>query len=464
MRLMNSAYIILVLIFSLSSCIIENEFRIPELVNLEPKESETSDIGTVINAYKQAKADIFTFDADDVIIVGAYVISSDETGNFYKTLIVQDSPKNPMNGLEIKIDMRSYYTKYHFGRKILLRLSGLSIQEVNGKYIVGYLSGNSLVDIPDSLLDYFIIRSSETAEIIPKSISLEMISPNLINTYVAVEKVQFLKVDQGKSFASEPYDKYNGERIIEQCDNLAKSYLFTSTYADFSSNLLPEKRFSMMAVLTRDYYSGEITFILNNPDDIDLVDEERCDAVFFECPFRPQMDKKDVLYYENFERLGNTRDIEKIGWENVNINFGNARFRKRSKNENTFLQISAYDSKEYVMEVWLVGPSIDLDGSEKEVLTFETRATFEEGSLLTCYFSQDYTDNIKNANWQQLDVDISIGSRDDGNETFLNSGAVELDCLEGKIRLAFRYLGSDPGASTTYDLDNILIVGENSLK
>ena len=176
------------------------------------------------------------------------------------------------------------------------------------------------------------------------------------------------------------------------------------------------------------------------------------------------MDKLDVLYYEDFESLGSSRDIEKIGWDNINANFGNARFRKRSKNENTFLQISAYDSREYVMEVWLVGPSIDLDRSENEFLSFETRSTFEEGSLLTCWFTQDYTDDIKSANWQQLDVEISVGSRDGSNEIFLNSGAVQLDCLEGKVRLAFRYLGSDPGASTTYDLDNILITGEASLK
>lgn len=464
MRRKNSIYSMFMLTFLLSGCIIEPEFRIPELVDLEPREVATSDIGTVIKAYKQADTDIFTFDADEDIFVAAYVISSDETGNFYKTLIVQDSPENPISGLEIKIDMRSYYTKFNFGRKILLRLSGLSMQEVNEKYIVGYLSGNSLVDIPESLLDHFILRSSETLEIVPKSISLEMISPAVINTLVEVYKVQFLKTDQGKSFASEPYDKFNGERIIEQCENLAKSYLFTSSYADFSTNPLPKERFRMTAVLTRDYYSGEIMFVLNNPDDIDFMDKERCDPVFFECPLNPEIDKRDVIYYEDFERLGSTRDIEKIGWDNINANFGNARFRKRSKNENAFLQISAYDSKEYVMEVWLIGPSIDLDHSENEFMSFETRSTFEEGSLLTCWFSQDYTDDIKSASWQQLDVEISVGSRDGSNEIFLNSGAVQLDCLEGKVRLAFRYVGSDPGASTTYDLDNILITGEASLK
>lgn len=464
MRLSHMNYMLLIMVISFSACLEGPEFQIPEFHNLEQIEDATSDIGTAINAFRQANSDIFTFDTEGNIIVSAFVISSDETGNFYKTLIVQDSPSSPLNGLEIKIDMRSYYTKYNFGRKILLRLSGLSLVKESGKYIVGYLSGNSLVDIPESLLDHFIIRSSETAEIIPKSITLEMISPSLINTFVKVEKLQFLKTDQGKSFASEAYDKYNGERIIEQCENLAKSLLFTSSYADFSTSLLPKKNFHMTTVLTSDYYSGQVIFVLNNPDDIDLLNDERCDPVFLDCPTSPQLNHKQVLYYENFESLISTRDIEKIGWENININFGNTRFRKRSRSENTFIQVSAYDSKEYVMEAWLISPVIDLDDSENAVLSFDTRATFEEGSLLTCWISNDDIDSLNNPNWQQLDVEISVGSRDESNEIFINSGSVELHCLEGKIRIAFRYIGSDPGASTTYDLDNILIVGKISSK
>jgi hypothetical protein len=462
MRFIHSTYTIYILSCCLYGCIDEAEFKVPDLIDPEPKEKVTTDIGTAINAFRQAETKIFTFDSDDIVILSAYVISSDMAGNFYKTLIIQDNPENPMNGLEIKIDMRSYYTKYNFGRKILLRLSGLSIQEENGKYIVGYLSGNSLVDIPESLLDHFIMRSPETAEIVPKPMTLESVSPSLINTFVTLEKVQFLKADLGKSFASEAYDKYNGERLIEQCDNLAKSYLYTSSYADFSSFLLPVEPFRLMAVLTSDYYSGEITLVLNNPEDIDVLDGERCDPIFFECPVIPITTNKKVVYYENFESLSSTRDIEKKGWENINVNFGNGRFKKRSRDENTFLQISAYNSKEYVMEVWLLSPAIDLADSQDELMTFDTRATFEEGSLLTCWISGDYKNNFKEANWRQLDVVISVGSRGDANEVFTNSGSVQLDCLEGNVRLAFRYLGSDPGASTTYDLDNILIIGDKT--
>lgn len=424
--------------------------------------SVTSDIGTAINSFEQSEKEIYTFDADDHIVVEAFVISSDEAGNFYKTLVVQDQPENPTHGLELKIDRRSYYSKYNFGRKLFLKLAGLSMQKENGKYVIGYLSGGSLVDIPVSLLDKFIIRSLETVEIIPLNISLEEVTKSMMNIFVALDQIQFIRQDLGKSFAAEAYDRYNGMRIVEQCDNLARSYLFTSTYANFRSNLLPGKKFDLNAVMSSDYYSRKINLILNSPEDLKQSEEERCDPVFFECPEGAEDEKKDIIFYENFDGLKSTKDIDKIGWQNVNKNFGNGRFRKRSADENGFLQISAYDSNEYVMEVWLVSPVIELDKSRDEYLTFDIRTTFEEGTLLTVWFSTDDTDDINKASWHQLDIKIPVGSRDGSNKEFTGTNSFQLDCLEGSIRLAFKYTGSDPGASTTYDLDNILILGDTS--
>ena len=235
---------------------------------LVPEESAvdiwvTSHIGTAINSFEQSEKEIYTFDADDHIVVEVYVISSDEAGNFYKTLVVQDQPENPTHGLELKIDRRSYYSKYNFGRKLFLKLAGLSMQQENGKYVIGYVSGGSLVDIPESLLDEFIVRSPETVEIIPLKISLADVTRSMMNIFVALNQIQFIRQDLGKSFAAEAYDRYNGMRIIEQCDNLARSYLFTSTYASFRSNLLPGKKFDLNAVMSSDYYSREINLILN---------------------------------------------------------------------------------------------------------------------------------------------------------------------------------------------------------
>ena len=101
MRLTHSAYSIFIMSCCFFSCIDEAEFKIPDLINVEFKEKATTDINTAINAFQQADTEIFTYNSGNVMIAAAYVISSDVAGNFYKTLIIQDSPENPMNGLEI---------------------------------------------------------------------------------------------------------------------------------------------------------------------------------------------------------------------------------------------------------------------------------------------------------------------------------------------------------------------------
>jgi len=299
----------------------------------------------------------------------------------------------------------------------------------------------------------------ETLEIVPQPIDLEDFSSNMINRFVVLKNVQFLESDLGKSFASEAYDKFNGERIIEQCNTLAKTYLFTSTYSNFSSYLLPSETFHLLGVLSSDYYSGSINLTLNSPEDLTLTDNQRCDPILFECEEIAAEEGRSVIFYEDFETLKTTVDIEKNGWKNINVNFGNERFRKRSRNENSFVQVSAYDSNEYVMDVWLISPEIDLSGLKGTYFSFDTRATFEEGSVLTVWFSTDFIEDFNESSWHQLKSDISIGSRDGSNAIFLNSGAIPIGCIQEKIHLGFRYLGADPGVSTTYDLDNVLILG-----
>lgn len=458
----NYKLILLALLIIGSGCVKSPDFQIPDLEIMEDTTVETTNIASLIGAFKQSERDVLSFDPDNTGVVSCYVISSDEAGNFYKTLVVQDKPENPVNGIEIKIDMRSYFTKYDVGRKIFLKIGGLSITRVKGKYTLGYLSSGNLVEIPESLLDHYIRRSSESEEIVPKRIGLEEITPSLIHCFVTLEGVQFAKSDLNKSFASEPYDKYYGGRLIQQCESRATTTLFTSTFANYMSFVLPEQRFDLSAVLTIDDYSGAIVLILNNLENLQILDDKRCDPEFFNCPDENRFEGRKLVYYEDFEALGSSRDIEKSGWENVNVNFGNGRFKKRRADENTFLQISAYDSNEYVMEVWLVSPPIDLDFSNDEYLTFDTRATYEEGLLLTAWFSSDYVDHIHQANWYQLEGEVSRGTRDGSNKAFYRSNPLSLGCVKGKVRLGFRYVGSDPGKSTTYDIDNILILGNAS--
>jgi hypothetical protein len=111
------------------------------------------------------------------------------------------------------------------------------------------------------------------------------------------------------------------------------------------------------------------------------------------------------------------------------------------------------------MEAWLISPEIDLSLTQQEWLSFDSRATFNEGRLLSIWISTDYEDNPNRATWHRLAARISEGSADGSNEQFISSERIRLDCVEGKVRIAFRYQGGDPGPSTNYDLDNVLIWG-----
>jgi hypothetical protein len=166
-----------------------------------------------------------------------------------------------------------------------------------------------------------------------------------------------------------------------------------------------------------------------------------------------------VLFYENFESIQSTRDLTEIGWTNANIHFGNGKFVKRTSNDNTFIRISAYGTQESAMDAWLISPQIDMDLTREEVLFFDSRATFNEGRLLSVWISTDFEQDVGEANWRRVQARISEGSSDGTNEKFISSGGISLDCVEGKMRIAFRYLGGDPGPSTNYDLDNVLIKG-----
>jgi hypothetical protein len=449
---------IISLIFSIS-CIQTDDFEVPKIELETSNISATTNIKAIKSAFEQSGEKIYTFFEKDDSIVEGYVISSDEAGNFYKTLIIQDNFENPTAGIEIMIDQKALFTKYNFGRKIFIKLAGLTITNEEGKYKLGYLSKNKIDVIPSSLIDNYIIRTSETMDIIPMKIEIDEFSKEKIGTYVHIENIQFKKDEIGRTLAGESFDEFNGERVMEQCSSNWSAILSTSTYSDFRSNLISDKTGTINAVLSKDYYGEKFILLLNDPSGINLTDNNRCDPSYLNCEGNLE-DTQNILYYEDFDSMKNTRDLEEMGWYNINLNFGNGKFKKRSKNGNVYMQISAYNSEEDRMEVWLISPKINLDLSTDEVLTFKTRSTFETGTILTVWISNDFDENVQNATWNQLDVAISKGSKGGENTEFISSGKVSLNCLQGDVHIAFKYQGSDPNKTTTYDLDHVLIMSD----
>lgn len=440
------------------SCVQTDDYKIPVIEIQEPDISPNTTIKAIKKAFDQSGEKIYTFSASDNAVFEAYVVSSDESGNFYKTLIVQDVPENPGSGIRILIDNKSYYNKYNLGRKLYIKAAGMSITSENGNYTLGYLNKNRIDNIPESLLDDFILRSTVTEEIIPKTLSFSQFTKENLNLLIKTENVQFQYSEIGKTFAGEAYDKYTAERLMTQCSDRDFAVLSTSTYAKFKSVPLPENKGNLVAVLTMDYSNKKNVLVVNNPQLLSFTDPDRCDPDFLNCG--GNTDGKNILFYEDFETIKKTNDLLELGWENINRNDGKEKYKKRSVNGNTVMRISAFGTGENPLEAWLITPEIDLTNTNDAALSFQTCASYDNGRILTVWITNDYTGNIETTTWKQIKADISEGPSGNSSAPFTPSGRISLDCYSGKIRIGFRYLGGDPGKTTNYDLDHIRITVE----
>ncbi len=451
--------------FTLASCTNALDYQPPQLENPEVEIKANTDIQALVSQYEQSGKEIHTFPGGSGSIVEAVVVSSDEGGNFYKNLVLQDTGIDEVRGLVLMIDLRSSYTRYPYGHKIFLKAEGLSMYRDDGGYRMGYMDRDGLIPIPESVLGEHITRSGAVERPIVPSLEAGQLNDERLNTRIRVKEAQFESEDLGKTYAGEPYDSYNALRPLHLCRQEAPLYLSSSVYSDFKSEILPVTSFDVEGILSRDF-DGRMVLVINSPEDLSLKEARSCSREYFTCGMEEE-GKEDseealpdkVIFYEDFERIGSTREIEAAGWLNVNMHFGSGKFVKRSSNDNGFLRISAYGTQEPVLDAWLVSPPIDLDASSDEVLSFDSRATFNRGRLLTLWFTNDFDMDPREAHWRQLQARVSEGSADGSNERFVNSGSVPIDCIQGTVRLAFRYLGGDPAPSTNYDLDNVLILG-----
>ncbi len=467
----------LMVAITIISCVEDGDFDVPNIAVQEPAIEVNSSISAVKSALQQeynSSGDlIYTFydnDSNPTYIEG-YVVSTDATGNFYKKLIIQDKAENPTAGIEVVLNKTSLSETYDLGRKVYIKLDGLSVSyddgessnyinptnDIPGKYVLGVLDGDQVDDIPSTSIEQHIFRSATVESITPTNISLADITGAHVNTMIQLSSAQILKSDLMKTFAGEADDEFDGFRTIFECDTEKTIPLQTSTFASFKSNVVPSGKGMFRAVLSKDYRSEFLVVIANTPSDLEFTDANRCDPPVLDCG-PENVGGSVVLFEEDFESITSANDIINAGWTNVNSNGGSTVYSARSYGGNRYVQISAYNSNESPLEVWLVTPEIDLDTTSDEELTFETNTGYDNGSALSTYVSSDFTGDVSTATWLRLDATLSEGPSN-GYNSFSSSGSINISCLSSKIHVAFRYEGADGGVTTTFQVDNVKITG-----
>jgi len=268
------SYIIGVLLISVfSACVNDSDFSTPNVDCEEPTLTPTNTIEQVKNMYTFGGATIIE---NDVIIEG-YVVSSDKSGNIYKSLSIQDKPENPTSAIKIAIDQTDIYTKFDVGRKIYIKLKGLAVGYSFGSIQIGKAKTSELGGIPALEVSNYIIRSCEVAEIVPKKVAVSDLTEDMLEMLIEIENVQFKTSDLGESYGNID-NTTTVNRVLESFDNncnlTGEVIVRNSGYADFKNDLLPSGKGSVIAIFSN--YYDDYQLYLRDTDDVKFT-EERCD-------------------------------------------------------------------------------------------------------------------------------------------------------------------------------------------
>ena len=438
-----------------TSCVKDDDFNVPEINVEEPNVNVNTSIASVKAMYGGFEPKIIeTGDGStNEMYLEAYVISSDESGNLYKQLFIQDSPENPTAGIAISTHATDMYTKMEPGRKIYFRVDGLYIGEYAGLPTIGTQEGDQVGRIAIEDFEERMLRSLEKAELVPTVIPIsESSNPARLSTLVQYENVQFPNGLAGVEHYGNLNNTFGVNRPIEDCDgNIV--IMRTSGFSDFKNMTLPAGNGTVTAILS--IFNSDIQLFIRDTGDVQMTGE-RC-----EDGGNEPGEAVALPFTENFEAQpsGTGTAVNIAGWTNVNVNDGSRVWEVREFDNVKYAQTSAFSSNENPYEVWMVTPGLILPEGSAPTFTFDSKDGHYNGDPLTVKISTDFTGDVTTATWDTLNVTLSVGNTSGYGQNFVPSGDIDLSAYAGQVAyIAFQYKGASNGVTTTYQIDNISVV------
>jgi hypothetical protein len=196
----------------------------------------------------------------DSFVVEAIVVSSDEAGNFYKQLIVQDDSA----GIEMRIEMSNIFNEYPVGRKVWIKCKGLYVGDYQGNH---QLTINSAGDrIPEGLLSQYLIGGPKNQPVVPKVVSILDVknSTNYRNMLIELSNTQFASADTNQTYA-DAAGQASLNRSVQDC-NGNTIILRSSGFSTFASERTPGGNGRIVGVHTN--FGTDAQLYIRDTDDV----------------------------------------------------------------------------------------------------------------------------------------------------------------------------------------------------
>jgi len=196
----------------------------------------------------------------DIIIQGK-VVSSDETGNIYKKIYLQDTT----GGLDVELDSKTLYSTYKLGQRLYIKCKGMYITNYHGVIEIGGIYSGSVGHLPAPEFNTYIFKDSFPGNPPqPKTTSIPAFSNTLISTLVQIDSVHFVNTDVGLPYA-DITSTYPTNRTIQ--DNNGNSFILrNSSYATFATEIITADTFNIVGILGN--YDGTWQLYIRNLSDV----------------------------------------------------------------------------------------------------------------------------------------------------------------------------------------------------
>lgn len=408
--------------------------------------------------------------ADDVI--EAYVTSSDEGGNFYKSIsmVSLDGTK----GFSVPVDDYNLYTKFEPGRKVFIKIKSRYFYNnplTNGLEIGNlYDNGAPLADEVGRLeiVEYQNVIKRSCTKVDENTLVNNLTIPAMLNDanlnkLIEISGVQFSDSNVGKTY----YDSTN--QIGGATNNIVSDALGNtlvvrvSEFANFASKPVSSLNGKIRGVLTK--YLGGYQFMVRTENDI-MLTNTRFDSA-------PAIGGSAISYLgaftENFESYtagsittGQTNFPKYINDPAV----GSKYWYTATFSSNKYIVMSSFSSNTTFQEQnnksYFIVP---VNFTAANSMQFKTQDRFNVGGVLKVYTSTNYIPNgdINAATLTNITSNFNIASGTTSGTTtaFESSNVYNFPAgLTGNGFIIFEYTGGysfNPDLTTTMHLDDIVV-------
>lgn len=452
---MNKLFYLFAALFLVNSCVKDDDYGLPPYEAYVCNDDWTTNTTIEEVIAEIGDAGLYTFeDGDTENVFEGYVISSDETGNFYKTISIQNDTVSPTRGIQIELNQTNLFNNFPLGSKVRVLLNGINGGIVNSVYKVGGTYGDGVGQLDEYLIPEHVKRACEDLQkITPVTYTdiSDLTQTENLNTLIKLEGVQFITSELGLAYTSG--DAATNRTIIDPDGN--EITLRTSSFANFAADILPEGSGSITAVLSK--YNSEWQMFIRDTNDV-VFDQERFDDGYSENggPIGGSDTTYQACINEGFSDY-DTYDTEFPQYIN-DATSGLKYWEVRSFDGNSYIQLSAHNSTDTSNEAYFIVP---VDFSNADTFSFKTKDGYNNGDPLTVFYSTDYTlgGDISAATLNDItsSFTISTGNTDGYGTSFVASGDYDLSSISGEGVIVFKYTGAGSGITTTMQIDDISV-------